>query len=109
MNYSTIEKEFLAMVYSIDKFRSYLLGNKVIIHIDHAALKYLMTKKDVKLRLIRWMLLLQKFDIMIKDTKGKENLVADHLSRLGCIPSGEGEIKEHFLDELLGLQTTPIN
>ncbi|KAM1972847.1 hypothetical protein FF1_019358 [Malus domestica] len=53
LNYSTTEKELLAVVFALDKFRSYLLGTKVIIYIDHAALKYLLTKKEAKPRLIR--------------------------------------------------------
>ncbi|CAN6720957.1 unnamed protein product [Malus baccata var. baccata] len=82
LNYSTTEKELLAVVFALDKFRSYLLGTKVIIYTDHAALKYLFTKKEAKPRLIRWMLLFQEFDIEIRDKKGSENVVADHLSRM---------------------------
>jgi hypothetical protein len=82
LNYSTTEKELLAVIFALDKFRSYLLGSKIIIYLDHAALKYLFSKKDAKSRLIRWILLLQKFEIEIKDKKGTENVVANHLSRL---------------------------
>jgi hypothetical protein len=82
LNYATTEKELLAMVFAIEKFRSYLVGAKVIVYIDHVALKYLLTKKDVKPRLIQWMLLLQEFDLKIRDKKGVENSVANHLSHL---------------------------
>nr|GEZ72221.1 reverse transcriptase domain-containing protein [Tanacetum cinerariifolium] len=81
-NYTTIEKEMLAVVYAFEKFRSYLIMNKSIVHTDHSALKYLFAKKDAKARLLRWVLLLQEFDFKVLDTKGEENLVADHLSRL---------------------------
>ena len=63
LNYATTKKELLAVVFAIDKFRSYLVGAKVIVYIDHVALKYLLTKKDAKPRLIWWILLLQEFDI----------------------------------------------
>jgi hypothetical protein len=58
LNYSTTEKELLAIVFALDKFRSYLLGSKVLVYSNHATLKYLLSKKDVKSRLIRWILLL---------------------------------------------------
>jgi hypothetical protein len=82
LNYATMEKELLAVVFTIDKFRSYLVGAKVIVYTDHAALKYLLTKKDAKPQLIRWILLLQEFDLEIRDKKGADNCVADHLSRM---------------------------
>nr|GEY74957.1 DNA-directed DNA polymerase [Tanacetum cinerariifolium] len=81
-NYTTTEKEMLAVVYAFEKFRSYLIMNKSIVHMDHSALKYLFSKKDAKARLLRWVLLLQEFDFKVLDTKGAENLAADHLSRL---------------------------
>jgi hypothetical protein len=62
LNYSTTKKELLAVVFALDKFRSYLLGSKVLVYSDHAALKYLLSKKDAKSRLIWWILLLQEFD-----------------------------------------------
>nr|GEZ18633.1 reverse transcriptase domain-containing protein [Tanacetum cinerariifolium] len=81
-NYTTTEKEMLAVVYAFEKFWSYLIINKSIVHTDHSALKYLFPKKDAKARLLRWVLLLQEFDFKVLDTKGAENLAADHLSRL---------------------------
>ena len=58
LNYATTKKELMAVVFTIDKFKSSLVGAKVIVYTDHAALKYLLTKKDTKPRLIRWILLL---------------------------------------------------
>ncbi|CAH9072683.1 unnamed protein product [Cuscuta europaea] len=81
-NYATTEKELLAVVFAIEKFRSYLVGSKVIVYTDHSALKYMFAKKEAKPRLIRWVLLLQEFDIEILDKKGSENVIADHLSRI---------------------------
>ena len=81
-NYSTTEKEMLAIVFACEKFRSYILGSHVIIHTDHAAIKYLMANKEAKPRLIRWVLLLQEFNLEIKDKKGCDNVIVDHLSRV---------------------------
>ncbi|XP_061357764.1 uncharacterized protein LOC133302056 [Gastrolobium bilobum] len=100
VNYSVTEKELLAVVYACEKFRPYILGSKVIIHTDHAALKYLFSKKEAKPRLIRWALLLQEFNLEIKERKGCENQIVDHLSRLEHIEVGL-PIKETFSDEQL--------
>ncbi|KAJ9535750.1 hypothetical protein OSB04_un001096 [Centaurea solstitialis] len=101
INYTTTKKELLAVVFAFEKFRSYLMGTKVIIHTDHAAIKYLISKKDAKPRLIRWILLLQEFDLEIVDRKGKNNQVADHLSRLEKQDNPEPgtDICETFPDE----------
>ncbi|XP_050877139.1 uncharacterized protein LOC127080891 [Lathyrus oleraceus] len=80
MNYATTEKELLAVVYAFDKFKQYLLGSKVVVYTDHAALKYLFAKQESKPRLLRWILLLQEFDVEIRDKRGCENTMADHLS-----------------------------
>nr|GFA06863.1 DNA-directed DNA polymerase [Tanacetum cinerariifolium] len=81
-NYTTTEKEMLAVVYAFEKFRSYLIMNKSIVYTDHFALKYLFAKKDAKARLLRWILLLHEFDFKVINTRGAENYAADHLSRL---------------------------
>ncbi|KAL9357301.1 hypothetical protein Peur_050554 [Populus x canadensis] len=109
MNYTTTEKELLAVVFACEKFRSYLVGSPVIVFSDHAALKYLLSKKDSKARLVRWILLLQEFDITIKDKKGIENVVADHLSRLTTDSRSDiTPIDDYFPDEsLFSVSTMP--
>ena len=99
LNYTTTEKEFLAVVFALEKFRQYLLGSRTVIFTDHSALKYLMQKKDAKARLIRWILLLQEFDLEIKDKKGVENVVTDHLSRIPNAPKERIPINDDFPDE----------
>jgi len=111
-NYTVTEQELLAVVYAFEKFRAYLLGTKVIVHTDHVALRYLMTKKDAKPRLIRWVLLLQEFDFEVKDQKGCENQVANHLSRLEARANVEHkvDIDDSFPDEwvfAISLKHTP--
>ena len=81
-NYTVTKQELLAVVFAFEKFFSYLFGIRVIVHTDHSTLRYLMIKKDVKLRLIRWVLMLQEFDFEVKYRKGTDNQVVDHLSQL---------------------------
>ena len=80
LNYTVIEKEFLAIIYSINKFQNYITGYPTFVHIDHSSIKYLMKKLVTNARITRWMLQLQEFDITIIDRPGKENVVADFLS-----------------------------
>ena len=69
-NYTTTEKELLAVVYALDKFRAYLVGSDIMIFTDHSALKYLLTKQNAKAKLIRWVPLLQEFNLQTRDKKG---------------------------------------
>ncbi|RVW60224.1 Retrovirus-related Pol polyprotein from transposon 17.6 [Vitis vinifera] len=103
-NYTTTEKELLVVVFALDKFRVYLVGSFIIVFIDHSTLKYLLTKQDAKARLIRWILLLQKFDLQIRDKKEVENVVADHLSRLAITHNSHIlPINDYFPEESLML------
>ncbi|RVW78439.1 Transposon Ty3-I Gag-Pol polyprotein [Vitis vinifera] len=103
-NYTTTEKELLVVVFALDKFCAYLIGSFIIVFTDHSALKYLLTKQDAKARLIRWILLLQEFDLQIRDKKGVENVVADHLSRLAITHNSHVlPINDDFLEESLML------
>nr|GEZ78217.1 reverse transcriptase domain-containing protein [Tanacetum cinerariifolium] len=104
IHYTTTEKEMLSVVYAFEKFRPYLVLSKNIVYTDHSALKYLLSKQDAKPRLIRWVLLLQEFDIIVRDKKGTENLAANHLSRLENPHKGVFEnrdINENFPLETL--------
>jgi hypothetical protein len=100
-NYTTTEREALAVVYSCKKFRHYLLGYKVIFHTDHDSLKYLVNKPDLSGRIARWILLLQEFDYEVVVKSGKANSNADFLSRQRGKES-VADISANFPDEFLG-------
>lgn len=73
-NYMVIENEMLALFYAFDKFISYLMGTKMIVHTDHATIMFLFNKKNAKPRLIRWILLFQEFNFEARDKKrGRES------------------------------------
>ena len=97
------DQELVAVVFAFEKFCSYLLGTRFIVHTNHSALRYLIAKKDAKPRLIRWVLLLREFDLEVLDRKGTKNQVADHLSRLEDEAMRElgdkTDIDDTFLDE----------
>ncbi|XP_070035486.1 uncharacterized protein [Nicotiana tomentosiformis] len=82
VSYTVTKKELVAIVFAMDKFRPYLMGTNVIVHTNHAALRYLMSKKDSKARLMRWVLSLQEFYLDIQDHKGSENQAMWALKKL---------------------------
>nr|GEV54760.1 reverse transcriptase domain-containing protein [Tanacetum cinerariifolium] len=111
-NYSTTEKEMLAVGYAFEFFWSYLIINKSIVYTDHSALKYLLAKNDSKVRLLHWVLLLQEFTFKVIDTKRAENLATDHLSRQESPHQNvfnPKEINDSFLLKTLNLVSTRGN
>ncbi|GKB38823.1 reverse transcriptase domain-containing protein [Tanacetum coccineum] len=108
--YIITEKELMAVVFAFDKFRSYLILSKTIVHTDHSALRHLFKKQDAKPYLIRWILLLQEFIIEIKDRKGIENVAAKHLSRIkNDETSDDIEVDDNFSGETLMEINTKMN
>eukprot|EP00253_Pinus_taeda_P033154 PITA_33154 len=100
LNYTVTEREFLAMIHAINKFRHYITGYPVILFTDHSDLRYLANKPITNGRITRWLILLQEFDITIKDQPGKENPVADFLSRMPK-PIDAAIVEDQFPDEHL--------
>jgi hypothetical protein len=93
--YSTIEKELLAVVRSIEHFKEYLIGRKFKLYTDHKPLKSLMSKDNLSTRLARWMIRIQCYDVEIVYKPGVENLVADWLSRLPILGTVDDEGEDY--------------
>jgi hypothetical protein len=89
------------VVFAFEKFRSYIVNSKVIVYTDHAAIKYLLAKKDAEQMLILWILFLQEFDVEIRDKKGVENVVSDHLSRMNPGQDDIEPIEDRMRDDHL--------
>jgi len=105
LNYTVTEKEFLVVVHAINKFRHYITGYETFVHTDHSAIRYLMNKLVTNGRVTRWLLLLQEFNITVLDRPGKQNTVADFLTRIQN--TKEDSLVEHkFPDEYLFAVTT---
>lgn len=108
-NYTTTKREALGMVFSVRKFRHYLLGYEFVFHVDHYALRYLVQKANLPGRIARWMLLLQEFNFTVQTRAGKHHENADYLLRLH---TGEREdtVADDFPDEdLFQLTVTPTS
>lgn len=103
-------QELLVVLYVFEKFRAYLLGTRVIVHIDYAGMRYFMANKDTNLRLIKWVML-QEFDFEVKDKRGCENQVPDQLYRLEAQKKEELELYINYLfpdEKVLAAALDPI-
>jgi hypothetical protein len=105
LNYTVTKKEFLAIIHAINKFRHYITSYTIILYTNHSTIRYLDNKPITNGRVTRWLLLLQEFDITIKDQPGRENLVIDFLSRF---PKTNDSLttEDQFLDEHLFVVNT---
>ena len=100
LNYTMTEKDFLVSIFSINKFRRYIIGYEVFVHISYSSIRYLMNKPLTSSRVTRWLFLLQELNVTIVDRPGKYNVVDDYLSIL----NNPGEIMlvdDYFHDEHL--------
>ncbi|GKC08100.1 reverse transcriptase domain-containing protein [Tanacetum coccineum] len=109
-HYTTTEKELLVVVYAFEKFRPYLVLSKTIVYTYHSALKYLLARQDAKPRLLQWILLLQEFDVIIRDKKRAEEITETFPLETRKLPKHflvleNKEITETFPLETLGMVT----
>ena len=88
LNYTVTKNELLVIVHSLNKFRHYITSYYTFVYTDHHAIKYFMNKTNVNARIIRWLILLQQFDLNIIDKPSRGNVIVDFLYRLG-LPAGE--------------------
>ena len=100
LNYTVTKKEFLAIIYSINKFRHYITRYPTFVHTNHSAIRNLMTKLVTNAQVTRWLLLLREFDFTIIDRQGNENVVVDFLSRL-TNNDDNSPVENYFRDEHL--------
>ena len=98
LNYTVTEKEFLAIVHAINKFRHYITGYEIFIHTNHSEIRYLMNKPIINGRVTSWLLILQEFNITVLDRPGKQNTVVDFLSRIQNTKE-DFPVKDKFPDE----------
>ena len=98
INYSTIEKELLSIVWSTKYFRPYLYGKRFIIQTDHRPLVWLMSLKDPNSKLLRWKVKLDEYDFEIRYKEGKLNTNADALSRIRS-PTELIETRENIFEK----------
>lgn len=80
--YATVEREGLAVVWGIDKFKPYLYGRTFVLQTDHEPLQYIKQTRHANARVMRWSLKLQEYDFKVQYIKGSENVGADYLSRM---------------------------
>ena len=80
--YSTLEKECLAIVWAVKKYKLFLAGTKFVLQTDHKPLSYLNSAKFQNDRIMRWSLSLQDYDYRVEDIPGKDNHLADYMSRV---------------------------
>ena len=81
LNYSTYDKECLALIHCLKAWKPYLEGNNFILFTDHEALKWLQTQMDLNKRQARWLSILAEYDFEIQYRPGKQNVLADAMSR----------------------------
>ena len=98
LNYTVTEKEFLDVVYVINKFQHYITGYSTFVHIDHSFIKYLMNKHVTNARVTSWWILLQEFDITIVNKPRKDNMLECFLSRV-TNNSDDSPVEDSFPDE----------